>query len=108
MDSTLAGGGDVTFISCNGIYGRSPMAHPVHSAAYRALLERLRTGRERAGLRQADVARHLKKPQSYVSKCESGERRVDVVELAELARLYGLPVDFFIAVPTTHGRKRPR
>ena len=43
------------------------------------------------------VARRLGKPQSYLSKCESGERRVDVVELAEFARLYGKGLDFFVS-----------
>lgn len=83
------------------------MAHPVHAPAYRVFLDRLRAGRERAGLRQADVARRLRKPQSYVSKCESGERRVDVVELAAFARLYGLPMEFFVPPPKARSHKRP-
>jgi transcriptional regulator with XRE-family HTH domain len=59
-------------------------------------LERLRAGRMRAGLLQADVARHLGKPQSYVSKCESGERRVDVIELLAFAEVYGQPITAFL------------
>jgi len=43
------------------------------------------------------VARKLRRPQSFVSKCESGERRVDVVELAEFARLYRKPLSFFVS-----------
>jgi hypothetical protein len=46
-----------------------------------------------------EVARRLGRPQSFVSKCESGERRVDVVELAEFARLYGKRLDFFLSPP---------
>jgi transcriptional regulator with XRE-family HTH domain len=49
----------------------------------------------RAGLTQTEAARRLGKPQSYVSKCESGERRVDVVELKALARIYGVPLKYF-------------
>lgn len=49
-----------------------------------------------AGLSQAQVARRLRKDQSFVSKCESGERRVDVVELVRLARLYGKPFSYFV------------
>jgi transcriptional regulator with XRE-family HTH domain len=49
-----------------------------------------------AGLTQVEVANRLKRPQSFVSKIESGERRVDVVELSELARVYRRPLDFFL------------
>lgn len=66
------------------------------SSSYRAFLSRLRAARDDMGLSQVDVARRLGKPQSYVSKCESGERRVDVVELAELARIYKKPLTFFV------------
>jgi DNA-binding transcriptional regulator YiaG len=48
-----------------------------------------------AGLRQEDVARRLRKPQSFVSKCESGERRVDFVELLLFVEIYDKPVDYF-------------
>jgi len=63
---------------------------------YRRFLARLRAAREGAGLTQAQVAARLKVPQSFVSKCESGERRVDVVELAEFARVYRKPIQFFV------------
>lgn len=63
---------------------------------YRRFLVRLREARERSGLTQVEVAKHLSVPQSFVSKCESGERRVDVVELAELARLYRRDLSFFL------------
>lgn len=62
---------------------------------YRRFLARLRAARLLAGLTQVEVARALKKPQSYVSKSESGERRVDVMEAAEFARLYGQPLNYF-------------
>lgn len=64
---------------------------------YDSFLRRLRQARQEAGLTQAEVARRLGKPQSYVSKCESGERRVDVVELAQFARLYKKALDFFVS-----------
>ncbi len=58
------------------------------SPEYKRLLDRLKAARRDAGLTQADVARKLGRPQSYVSKCESGERRIDVIELEAFARLY--------------------
>ena len=68
----------------------------VHTAAYRRFLARLRDARLRADLTQAEVARRLRQPQSFVSKCESGERRVDVVELGEFAKLYRKPLAWFV------------
>lgn len=57
---------------------------------------RRRQAREDAGLTQADAAKGLGRPQSFVSKCESGERRVDVIELQDFAVLYKKPLNFFI------------
>lgn len=65
------------------------------SAAYRLSLRRLREVRLAAGLTQVEVAAKLRRPQGYVSVCESGERWVDVVELAEFARLYGRGLEYF-------------
>ena len=62
---------------------------------YRRFLARLREARHLAGLTQAEAARRLGKPQSFLSKCESGERRVDFVELLAFAELYGVDVAFF-------------
>jgi transcriptional regulator with XRE-family HTH domain len=63
---------------------------------YKKFLERLRQARLEAGLTQIEVADALQKPQSFVSKCETGERRVDVVELQVLADLYGVPLTYFM------------
>ena len=63
--------------------------------AYRKFLERLRQARKDAKLTQIDVARKFKKPQSFVSKIESGERRLDFIEVERLAKLYGKPLNFF-------------
>ena len=63
---------------------------------YRDFLLKLRQARIGADLTQIEVARKLGRPQSFVSKCESGERRVDVVELQEFSRIYGKPLAFFV------------
>ncbi|MEV7874187.1 helix-turn-helix transcriptional regulator [Microbacterium sp. NPDC089188] len=49
----------------------------------------LRTMREEAGIRQVDLAHMLGVPQSFVSKYESGERRLDVIETRAIARALG-------------------
>ncbi|HET7216362.1 MAG TPA: helix-turn-helix transcriptional regulator [Terriglobia bacterium] len=63
---------------------------------YTRFLERLKEARSTARLTQVEVAMRLSRPQSFVSKIESGERRVDAVELAELAELYRKPLEFFL------------
>ena len=62
---------------------------------YRAFLVRLRQAREEAGLTQEQVAKRLGRPQTWVSKCELGERRVDVVELEDWAAACGKGLTFF-------------
>lgn len=63
---------------------------------YKQLLKRLRNARKEAHLTQVEVAKLLNKPQSFVSKIESGERRVDPVELHVLSKLYKRNIAFFV------------
>lgn len=58
----------------------------VHSDAQKAFGQLLLETRKRAGLTQWEVAERLKKPQSFVAKYESGERRIDVLEFLVIAR----------------------
>ena len=69
----------------------------VHSAAYRKFLVKLRQARTDAGLTQVEAASKLRKTQAFVSKSERGERRVDVVELQQFAKLYGVSLGWFVA-----------
>jgi transcriptional regulator with XRE-family HTH domain len=65
------------------------MVKSIHTKEYAYFVERLRTARQKAGLTQVQVAKKLKRPQSHVSNVESGQQRVDVVELQRFAKLYG-------------------
>jgi transcriptional regulator with XRE-family HTH domain len=69
----------------------------IYSDKYQAFLKRLRQARKERGMTQVEVASQLGKHQSYIAKCESGERRVDIVELAEFAELYNKPIDYFLS-----------
>jgi transcriptional regulator with XRE-family HTH domain len=60
------------------------------------IAHRLREARESLGFSQEKVAEKLHKTQSYVSRCETGNRRLDIVELEEFSRLYNKPLSFFI------------
>ena len=67
-----------------------------HTAAYRRLTAALRKARESADLTQAEVAEKLGLYASFVSKVESGERRLDVVELSQFCELYGVELVAFL------------
>ena len=63
---------------------------------YAYFIERLRKAREEAGLTQVEVAKKLKRPQSHISNVESGQQRVDVVELQIFAKMYNKDIKYFI------------
>ena len=58
----------------------------VHSAGQTAFCELMIGARKTAGLTQHQLARRLRRPQSFVAKYEGGERRVDVVEFIEICK----------------------
>ena len=78
------------------------MPRSLFSEPYGELLRVLVDARRKAGLRQTDLAERLGKPQSFVSKIERGERRLDVVELIVVARAIGIDeFGFFRSVATS-------
>ena len=62
------------------------MAKSIYSKRYRQFLELLIQARKEADLTQVEVASRLDRPQSFVSKYENGERRLDVVEFLDVAK----------------------
>lgn len=64
-------------------------------AERRRLGDRLREARRYLGLKQEEVATYLKIPRTALTDIESGQRRVEAIELARLARLYRQPVGYF-------------
>ena len=74
----------------------SNMKKSIHTKEYAYFVERLRKARKEAGLTQVQVAKKLKRPQSYISTIESGQQRVDVVELRKFAKLYNKKIDELI------------
>ncbi len=61
----------------------------VHSPEQAAFCGLMVSARKRAGLTQEDLAKRLKKPQSFVAKYEGGERRIDVVEFLKITQAIG-------------------
>ena len=72
------------------------MSKSVYSKDYKEIIEHLKTARVEAGLSQQEVADKLDKPQSFISKIESGERRLDVGEIKKFATIYKKDISFFI------------
>ncbi|MCW0080581.1 helix-turn-helix domain-containing protein [Burkholderia pseudomallei] len=62
------------------------MAHPLHDPRYQRIATLLTELRKARGLLQQDVADRLSRPQGFVSKVESGSRRLDVIELLDFLR----------------------
>lgn len=72
------------------------MNKTIYSKEHKLLIQKLKKAREDVGLDQQQVAKSLKKTQSYVSKIESGQRRVDIIQLKRFAKLYKKSMDYFI------------
>jgi transcriptional regulator with XRE-family HTH domain len=68
----------------------------IHTPAQQRLSQMLREERTTRGVLQVDLARRLDRHQSYVSKYESGERRLDLIELGEIADALGFDLAKFV------------
>lgn len=79
----------------------------IHDQRYMEVVALLRKAREQSGRTQREIAQMLGRPQSYVSKVETCERRIDFVELLQLCRVIGVtlsgvtPAEFFDLVGKT-------
>lgn len=72
------------------------MRKSVHSREYRELTRLLTETRKAAGITQHELARKLRKHQSFVAKYERGERRLDVIEFIQIVGAMGCdPMDLF-------------
>jgi transcriptional regulator with XRE-family HTH domain len=77
------------------------MTSTLHDANYRAFVSHLAALRKRLGVTQADLAQRLGKPQSFVSKTERFDRRIDPEEFRAIAVALGVdPASEFTAVVT--------
>lgn len=72
------------------------MPRAIYNDDHKKIVERLKQARIESGLGQVEVAKKLGKTQSYVSKIESAQRRFDVLQLKEFAKLYKKSLDFFV------------
>ncbi len=68
----------------------------IHTAHQKEVQALLRSMRMRAGLRQSELAERLGCPQSFVSKYENGERRLDILELRQVCEAMGTSLLRFV------------
>lgn len=72
------------------------MEKSVISPDYSLFLEQLKEARKKAGVTQEQLAELLGETQSFVSKCERGERRLDIVEVRAFCNALGVPFPSFV------------
>ena len=76
--------------------GVAPSKKSIFSPRYDAFLGLLRAARQNAGLTQREAAQRMNRSQSYVAQSETGERRVDVIELVDFLAVYKVRPERFI------------
>jgi transcriptional regulator with XRE-family HTH domain len=72
------------------------MTKSIQTKEYAYFVGRLRKARLEAGLSQLQVAKKIGRPQSHISNIESGQQRVDVIELKRFAKIYNKDINYFI------------
>jgi len=72
------------------------MEKSIFSDDYTLFLQQLRQARKQSGLTQQQLAERLHQTQSFVSKCERGERRLDIVEVRAFCAALGVSFPAFI------------
>ncbi|MBP9836723.1 MAG: helix-turn-helix transcriptional regulator [Candidatus Pacebacteria bacterium] len=72
------------------------MPRAMYTKDHNEIVAHLKRARIEAGLVQLEVAEKLGRTQSYLSKVKSGQRRFDVLQLKEFAKLYKKPFDYFV------------
>jgi len=68
----------------------------IFTKEHKLLIKKLKKARMEAALNQNKVAKLLNKTQSYVSKVESGQRRVDIIQLKEFTKIYNKNINYFL------------
>lgn len=66
------------------------MSRSVFAGDYAAVVATIVDARHKTGMTQVELAARLSKPQSFISKIERGERRIDVLEFCAVARAMGV------------------
>lgn len=69
----------------------------IHSKRHKKLIELVIAERKRADIRQVQLAKKLKRSQTWIARLEAGDRRLDVIELIDLAEAIGFDASAMVA-----------
>jgi len=72
------------------------MSKTIYSKEHKYIVEQLKKARESVSLSQAEAAKILHKTQSYISKIEAGQRKINVIQLKEFAKIYKKDISYFL------------
>lgn len=72
------------------------MEKSIYTREYAIVLRLIKEARDKSGITQEQLAKRLKQSQSFVSKIERGDRRIDIVQLRTLCKIYGVPLLDFV------------
>lgn len=78
----------------------------IHDPRYKILIEELIKMRELKNITQVELATSLKKPQSYIAKVETLERRIDILELYDWLLVLGVPISDFLKISLVRHLKK--
>jgi transcriptional regulator with XRE-family HTH domain len=74
----------------------------IYSKRHKRLIELIIAERKRIGIRQVQLAKKLKKSQTWIARIESGQRRVEVIEFLDLAEAIGFDAPALVAIVQTN------
>ncbi len=72
------------------------MDKTIYTREYAVVLRLLREARKEAGLTQTELAKRLKQSQSFVTKVERGDRRLDIIQLRTMCQTFGVTLSEFV------------
>ena len=75
---------------------KGPLEKSIYTGEYSTVIRLLRQAREDVGLTQVDLAKRLGQTQSFVSKFERGDRRLDIIQLRTILSHLGLTLSEFV------------
>ena len=81
---------------------QSAKGNKAHDPRYRDLIDRLVIARKERGLSQEALAKLLGRHQQFVSRYETGERRLDAVEFVDIARQLGIGIEVLEEIPNSN------